>query len=122
MTLLIDSQLLVLRGQQVEQQAVVRLAVDPVAAPLPTDEVEVRAVPDLDGDVVLHGPAADRFEAQVAETDRDQLAVRPGRVALAGVGLLAQRAPDAGGFELAMAVTPPADADRGRVVGRREHA
>src|SRR2546430_17379803 len=94
MTLLIDSQLLVLRGQQVEQQAVVRLAVDPVAAPLPTDEVEVRAVPDLDGGVVLHGPAADRFEAQVAGTERDQLAVRPGRVAVAGGGPLSQTEPE----------------------------
>src|SRR2546430_14546934 len=98
MTLLIDSQLRVLRGQQVEQQAVVRLAVDPVAAPLPTDEVEVRAVPDLDGDVVLHGPAADRFEAQVAETERDQLAVRPGRVAVAGRGTLAPAGPSAWRF------------------------
>src|SRR5438552_4024937 len=122
MTLLIDSQLLVLGGQQVEQQAVVRLAVDPVAVPLPTNEVEVRAVPDLEGNVVLHGPAADRFEAQVAETERDQLAVRPGRVALAGMGLLAQHDPDAGGLELAMDVTQAGDADRRHVVVRREHA
>src|SRR2546428_231479 len=98
MTLLIDSLLLVLGGQQVEQQAVVRLAVDPMAAPLSTDEMEVRAVPDLEGNVVLHGPAVDGFEAQVAEAKRDQFAVRPGRVALAGVGLLAQHDPDTGGL------------------------
>src|SRR3989454_1140428 len=122
MTLLIDSQLPVLGGQEVEQQAVVRLAVDPVTAPLPTDEVKVRAVPDLDGDVVLHGPGVDGFEAQFVETERDQLAVRPGRVALTGVGLVAQHDPDAGGLELAMDVSQARDADRRDVVVRREHA
>src|SRR5438445_4621036 len=122
MTLLIDSQLLVLGGQEVEQEAVVRLAVDPVAVPLPTDELEVRALPDFERNVVLHGPAADRFEAQLTEAERDQLAVRPGRVALAGVGLLAQHDPDAGGLELAVDVTQAGDADRRHVVVRREHA
>src|SRR5437870_5719477 len=66
------SDVLVLGGQDVEQQAIVRPAVDIVTLPLPADVLEVQALQDaLCRDVDLDRPSAHRAQAQLGESKRE---------------------------------------------------
>src|SRR5438445_1875030 len=83
------SDVVVLGGQQVEQQAVVRPAVDIVTLPLPADVLEVQRLQDaLPPDVRLESPGAHCVQAQLAESYREH--PRNGFSRAAAVALIAQ--------------------------------
>src|SRR5207302_9050929 len=75
----------VLRRQQVVQQSVVRLAVDPMAVPLAPDVAKVELLERATRrQVDLHGPRADHFEPQLLEPVRqDAGRGAPGEAAMA---------------------------------------
>src|SRR5207249_5996294 len=88
----------VLAGQQVEQQAIVRTAVDIVALPLPADVLEVQRLQDaLRRDVRLDRPGAHHVQAQLGEAKREHLRRRFPRAA--AIALITQDRPDRSGPE-----------------------
>src|SRR4029077_20894431 len=105
------SEVLVLGGQDVEQQAIVRPAVDMVTLPLPADVLEVQRLEDaLRRDVDLDGPGVHHVQAQVAESYRDHPRNCFSRAA--AVALIAQDRPDRSRLEVPIHVGQPDDADR----------
>src|SRR2546426_7895873 len=71
------SDVLVLGCQQVEQQAIVRPAVDIVTLPLPADVLEVQPLQDaLRRDVRLDRPGVHHVQAQLGEAKREHLRSR----------------------------------------------
>src|SRR5947207_4324177 len=106
------SNLLVLRGQQIEPQTVVGAAVDVVALSLSANRPEFEAFGDLDRRVVLDDPGMDRTKAELLESERQHLRACSARIPLAGVRLVAKHHPDVRGFEVRVDVAQADDADR----------
>src|SRR5947209_3455836 len=117
----VTSQLLVLGGQDVEQDPVVGSPIDVVALPLPSDEAEIRGRADGHRWVMLDSPAIDGDQSEFVESHREHLGHRPGGVTLASIGLLAQHRPDRGRLEAAINIVQTDDADRCLVIiGRKD--
>ncbi len=55
----------VLRGEEIEQQAIEQPAVDAMAPPLPADEAEAEAFYGLKRRVMLHGPGIDHVQSEI---------------------------------------------------------
>src|SRR2546427_11899483 len=105
------SDVLVLGCQQVEQQAIVRPAVDIVTLPLPADGREVQRLEDaLPPDVRLESPGAHSVQPQLAESYREHPRNCFSRAA--AVALIAQDRPDRSRLEVPVHVGQPHDADR----------
>src|SRR3989442_4034695 len=112
------SDFLVLGGQQVEQQAIVRPAVDMMTLPLPADVLEVQPLQDaLRRDVRLDRPGAHHVQAQLGEAKREHLRSRFPRAA--AIALIAQDRPDRSRLEVPIHVGQPYDADRDIPMVRR---
>jgi len=60
-------------GEQIEQQSIVRPAVDGVTLPLPADETEAQAFYGPERRVMVHGPGIDRMKPEIAERKGHEL-------------------------------------------------
>src|SRR5438445_5709122 len=105
------SDVLVLGGQEVEQQAIVRPAVDIVTLPLPPDVLEVQRLEDaLRRDVDLDRPGVHDLQAQLGESKREHLRNRFPRAA--AIALIAHDRPDRSPLERSSPVEPALCPDR----------
>src|SRR5436189_5636505 len=112
------SDVLVLGGQEVEQQAIVRPAVDMVTLPLPADVLEVQRLQDaLRRDVDLDRPGVHDVQAQLGEAKREHRRNRFPRAA--AIALIAQDRPDRSRLEVPIHGGQPYDADRDIPMVRR---
>jgi len=91
--------LLVLAGQEIEQQPVVRPAVDIVSLPQPADVPEAEALYEPKRGVMLHDPGIDRMQAEIPERKGQELRADEGPDATLAEGFFPSRPPKRRGLE-----------------------
>src|SRR6267142_163467 len=89
----------VLGSEEVEQQAIVRPAVDIVALPLPADVPEAEALYEPKRGVVLHDPGIDRMQAEIPVRKGQELRADEGPKATLAKGFFPGRPPKRRGLE-----------------------
>src|SRR5712672_2399747 len=83
----------VLVRKEIEQQAIVRQAVDGVTLPLPADETEVEALQASNRRVAVDDPRIDYVKPEVAEREGQKLRAGEAHVSSIGERLLPRHRP-----------------------------